>query len=118
MTEKIKISELPEFDITELMDTDEDIAAYLAIVLEENDPAEFVRALGDVARAKGMTEIAKASGLSRESLYKALQPTSKVRFETVMRVCRAMGLRLTTQTEVDPMVKTKGAGCRVGMAPR
>lgn len=97
MTEKIKISELPEFDITELLDTDEDIAAYLAIVLEENDPAEFVRALGNVARAKGMTEIAKASGLSRESLYKALQPTSKVRFETVMRVCGAMGLRLTTQ---------------------
>ncbi|MDZ7621071.1 MAG: hypothetical protein U5O69_01005 [Candidatus Competibacteraceae bacterium] len=95
---------------------------FFRALLKKNDPADFPGAfLGAMSpRQRQMTRrLLKALGLSRSrSIFKALQPTSKVRFETVMRVCRAMGLRLTTQTEVDPMVKTKGAGCRVGTAPR
>ena len=68
MTEKIKIADLPDFDITEHLDSDQAIAEYLTIVLEDNDPALLAAALGDIARARGMTEIAKASGLTREAL--------------------------------------------------
>lgn len=97
MSEKIKISELPNFDVTEYMKDDQEIAEYLSIVLEENNPAEFIVALGDVARAKGMTEIARATGLSRESLYKAFYPNSKSRFDTIIRVCQALGVKLVAQ---------------------
>lgn len=95
MTKKIKVSELPEFDITEHLDSDEAIATYLTLVLEENDPAELAHALGTVARARGMTQIAQASGLAREALYKALRPGAQPRFDTVQRVCTALGLRMT-----------------------
>jgi len=64
MTKKIKISELPEFDAAEFLKSDEDIAAYLSVVIEENDAALLAAALGDIARARGMTEIAKASGIA------------------------------------------------------
>lgn len=97
MADKIKIADLPEFDVTELLDTDEEIAAYLTVVLEENDPDAFIQALGTVARAKGMTEIARAAGLSRESLYKAFYPNSKSRFDTIHRVCQALGVKLVAQ---------------------
>ena len=60
MNKKIKISDLPEFDMSEQLNSDEDVAAYLNLVLEENDPAELTHALGVVARARGMTEVAKA----------------------------------------------------------
>lgn len=95
--EKINIADLPEFDMAEHLDSDQAIAEYLSIVLEENDPAEFAHALGTIARAKGMTEVARASGLTREALYKALRPTSQPRFDTVMRVVRAMGLQISVQ---------------------
>ena len=95
MTKKIKISSLPIFDVTEHLTDDQAIAEYLAIVLEENDPAALAEALGDIARARGMTEIAKASGLTREALYKALRPASQPRFDTISRVCDALGLKLT-----------------------
>ncbi len=94
MTEKIKISDLPEFDITEHLDSDQAIAEYLSIVLEENDPAALADALGSIARARGMTEIAKASGLTREALYKALRPNASPRFDTIVKVCRALGVKL------------------------
>jgi probable addiction module antidote protein len=89
---------LPEFDITEHLDSDEAIAEYLTVVLEDNDPALFAAALGDIARARGMTEIAKASGLTREALYKALRPTASPRFDTIAKVCKALGVKLTAQT--------------------
>jgi probable addiction module antidote protein len=98
MSKKIKISDLPEFDITEHLDSDEAIAEYLTVVLEDNDPALFAAALGDIARARGMTEIAKASGLTREALYKALRPTASPRFDTIAKVCKALGVKLTAQT--------------------
>lgn len=92
---KIKVSDLPEFDITEHLSSDADIAAYLTLVIEENDPAELAHALGVVARARGMTQIAAASGLAREALYKALRPGAQPRFDTVQRVCAALGVKLT-----------------------
>lgn len=94
MTEKIKIADLPDFDITEHLDSDQAIAEYLTIVLEDDDPALLIAALGDIARARGMTEIAMASGLTREALYKALRPGSCPRFDTIAKVIRALGVKL------------------------
>jgi probable addiction module antidote protein len=67
------------------------------VVLEENDPAALADALGTVARARGMTEIAKASGMTREALYKALRADAHPRFETISRVCAALGVKLVAQ---------------------
>ena len=100
MPKKTRISELPVFDVTNYLDSEAAIAEYLTVVLEENDPAALAEALGDIARAKGMTEIAKASGLTREALYKALRPESQPRFETIARVCAALGLRLVVTPEL------------------
>ena len=97
MTKKVKISDLPEFDVTEHLDSEQAIAEYITIVLEENDPAALADALGSVARARGMTDIAKASGITREALYKALRPNAQPRFETVSKVCAALGVRLVAQ---------------------
>ena len=97
MPPKINIADLPEFDMAEHLDSDQAIAEYLSIVLEENDPAEFAHALGTIARAKGMTEVARASGLTREALYKALRPTSQPRFDTIMKVVHALGLQISVQ---------------------
>ena len=97
MATKIKITDLPNFDMVDYLKTDEDVANYLNLVLEENDPAELNHALGTIARARGMTEVALASGLTREALYKALRPTSHPRFDTIARVCTALGVKLVAQ---------------------
>lgn len=97
MTKKIRISELPEFDMAEHLPNEQAIAEYLTIVIEENDPALLAAALGDIARARGMSEIAKASGITREALYKALRPDAKPRFDTINRVCAALGVKLVAQ---------------------
>jgi probable addiction module antidote protein len=97
MNRKIKASELPEFDAAEYLGSDEDIAAYLTTVLEENDASLLAAALGDIARARGMTQVAKDSGITREALYKALRPGSAPRFDTVSKVCAALGVRLVAQ---------------------
>lgn len=97
MTRKIKISDLPEFDMAEHLPDEQAIAEYLTVVLEENDPAALADALGTIARARGMSEIAKASGITREALYKALRPNAQPRFETISRVCAALGVRLVAQ---------------------
>ena len=96
MAKKIKISALPVFDMAEHLTDDEAIAGYISIVLEENDPSALIAALGTVARARGMTDIAKASGVTREALYRALDADSHPRFDTVQRVIGALGLRLKT----------------------
>jgi len=97
MTKKINVAELPEFDMTEYLTDEKAVAEYLTVVLEENDPAAFAHALGTVARARGMAEIAKASGIGREALYKALRLDTQPRFETITRVCSALGLKFTLQ---------------------
>ena len=97
MTKKIKTADLPEFDMAEHLDSEQAMAEYLTIVLEENDPAALAGALGSIARARGMSEIAKASGITREALYKALRPDAQPRFDTVNRVCAALGVRLVAQ---------------------
>lgn len=97
MSKKIKVSELPEFDAAQYLNNEEDIAAYLTTVIEENDSSLLAAALGDIARAQGMTQVAKDSGITREALYKALRPGSEPRFETVSRVCAALGVRLVAQ---------------------
>ena len=97
MRPKIKISELPDFDAAEFLQTDADIAAYLSTVLEENDAGLLAAALGDIARAQGMTQVAKEAGVTREALYKALRPGSEPRFETASRVCAALGVKLVAK---------------------
>ena len=97
MTKKIKVSELAEFDAAEYLNSEAAIAAYLTTVLEENDPALLAAALGDIARSRGMTQVAKDSGITREALYKALRPGSEPRFDTINRVCAALGVRLVAQ---------------------
>jgi len=97
MPRAIKPADLPDFDLAEHLSTDEDIANYLTLVLEENDPSELTRALGIIARARGMSEMARASGLSREALYKALRPDSHPRFDTIAKVCAALGVKLVAQ---------------------
>ena len=82
------------WNAAEHLETAEDMAAYLEAVLEEDDPQLFAAALGDIARAKGMTEIARKAGLGRESLYKALAPNGNPEFATVLKVMRSLGLRL------------------------
>jgi probable addiction module antidote protein len=94
---KIKVADLPAFDAAPYLDTDEAVAAYLTDVIEANDASLLAAALGDIARARGMTEIARSAGITREALYKALRPDSAPRFDTVRRVCSALGVRLVVQ---------------------
>jgi len=82
------------WDVAEHLETEEDIADYLEAAFEENDPSLITAALGDIARAKGMTLIAQKTGLARESLYKALSPEGNPEFSTVLKVVAALGLKL------------------------
>ena len=86
-----KVSDL---DIADLLQTEEDVKLFLEEVLAANDPVLWQRALGYAARSAGMAKIAKAAGLNRESLYKALKEDAHPRFDTVMRILNAMGLKL------------------------
>lgn len=83
------------FDPSELLDSDEAIAAYLTQALAEGDTDELLRAIGHVARARGMAYIAEETGLGRESLYKALRPGANPRIDTVLRVCHAIGMQFS-----------------------
>jgi len=84
------------YDVAEHLRTPEEMAAYLEACLEEadGDAAFIAKALGDVARAKGMAQVAKEAGLSRESLYKALSGERSPDFDTILKVVRALGLKL------------------------
>ena len=87
------------YDVAEHLRTPEEMAAYLEASLAEakGDAAFVAKALGDIARAHGMSEIAKASGITREALYKALRADAQPRFDTISRVCTALGVRLVAQ---------------------
>ena len=82
------------WDPAEHLVTEEDMAAYLEAALHEGDPALIAAALGDIARAKGMSQIARDAGLGRESLYKALSAEGNPEFGTIMKVVAALGLQL------------------------
>ena len=86
------------FDASEFLDSEEGIAEYLTAALADPNPDLFVAALGDIAKARGMTQIAREAGLGRESLYKALTPGSKLRYETVRKVMDVLGVKLTVAT--------------------
>lgn len=93
-TKKLHIAALPDFDMASHLTNEEDIAAYLTMVIEDGDAAELAHALGVAARARGMSEVAKAAGITREALYKALRPNASPRFDTISKVCKALGVRL------------------------
>lgn len=97
MTRKTRIADLPAFDMAEHLPDEQAVAEYLTVVLEENDPAALAEALGTIARARGMSDIAKTSGITREALYKALRADASPRFETISKVCAALGVRLVVQ---------------------
>ena len=87
------------WDPADHLETDEDVVAYLEAAFEDGDPALIAAALGDVARARGMTRVAADAGLGRESLYKALSPNGNPEFATVLKVMQALGLRLHASSE-------------------
>lgn len=92
------------FDAADYLTDEQTIAEYLTAAMEDPDPAVFLAAVQDVARARGMGDLARATGLSRESLYKALRPGAKPRFETVKKVSAALGVRW----QAKPMRRTGG----------
>lgn len=97
------------WDVTEHLDSDEKIALFLEAIFEDGDPALIVAAIGDVARALGMTQIAKETGLARESLYRALSAEGKPEFNTVLKVLKAFGLRLSAVPDRAAGEKAHGA---------
>ena len=82
------------FDVADYLDDDETIAHYIAAALEDPNPEVFLMAVRDVARARGMTQLPRASGLGRESLYKALSPGAKPRYDTMLKLLAALGVKL------------------------
>src|SRR5690554_494008 len=92
------------WDSAEHLNTDEEIQAYLEACLEEagDDPALLLQGLGVIARAKNMSQLARDTGLTREGLFKALSPESNPTFSTVVKVVKALGLRITVQTQHEP----------------
>jgi len=89
---KTKVKTMP-WDASEHLKTEEDMAAYLEAAIEDGDPVVISAAIGDIARAKGMSQIARETGLGRESLYKALSPGGNPEFATILKVVRALGLK-------------------------
>ena len=87
------------FDAADYLDSEETIAAYLSAALDDDDPELFLIAVKDVARARNMTQLAKDTGLGRESLYKALAPGAKPRYDTVLKVVRALGVTLHAEAK-------------------
>ena len=89
------------YDVAEFLETPEEMAAYLEACIQESDgnAAFIAKALGDIARAKGMTHVARESGLSRESLYKALSGDRSPSFDTILKVISALGLQLSASVK-------------------
>lgn len=83
-----------KWDASEYLVTEEDMAAYLNAALENGGTSVIMAAIGDIARAKGMTQLAKETGITRDGLYKALSPTGNPSFSTVKKVLKAFGLKL------------------------
>lgn len=88
----VKIRKL---DAVDYLDSDEMIAEYLAAAMEDENPDVFLAAIADVAKDRGIAQLAKDTGLGRESLYKTLSPGAKPRFDTIMKITKALGVSLT-----------------------
>ena len=91
---KIEYLDLERFEASDYLDSEEVIAEYLTLALEDPDPDAFLVAVRDIAKARGMATIAEKSGLGRESLYKTLRPGAQPRFETMRRLLDALGVKL------------------------
>jgi probable addiction module antidote protein len=98
---------LKRWDVVEHLKTEEDMALYLEACMEEagDDAAFIAKALGDIARARGMTQLAKDTGMGRESLYKALSGEGNPSFATILKVTRALGLRLHASSSLPDLTK-------------
>lgn len=94
------------YDVAEFLETPEEMAAYLDACIEvaDGDASFIAKALGDIARAKGMAQIARETGLSRESLYKALSGDRSPNFDTVLKVASALGIRLSASVRSEAEV--------------
>lgn len=92
------MAKVSDWDVTEYLETEEDMAAYLNTALEDGDPAIVSAAIGDIARAKGMTQLARETGITRDGLYKALSESGNPSFATVTKVLKALGLRVEVAT--------------------
>jgi probable addiction module antidote protein len=87
-------TKITKFDAADYLDSEETIAAYINAAMEEDDPDILLAAIADVAKARGMSKLAKDTGLGRESLYKALAPGAKPRYDTILKVLSALGVSL------------------------
>jgi probable addiction module antidote protein len=92
---------LQAFDVADYLDNDEVIAEYLTAALEDANPDVFLMAVADVAKARGMSHVASETGLGRESLYKAFAPGAKPRYDTVLKVLKAVGIQLQATPAVE-----------------
>ncbi len=92
------MAKITPFDVSDYLDSKEMIAEYLSVAMEDPDPDHFLQAVAAVARARGMTQLAKDAGVSRESLYKTLAPGAKPRYETVFKLMHALGVQFKVQT--------------------
>ncbi len=93
--EKLKTT---KWDVVDYLKTDKDMAEYLEAAMEDGHPAVIATAIGNIARAKGMTQVARKAGIGRVSLYKALSPKGNPEFATILKVVKALGLRLHAKT--------------------
>ncbi|BFR48715.1 putative addiction module antidote protein [Nitratidesulfovibrio sp. HK-II] len=94
------MTKIARFDAAEFLDSEEAIAEYLSAALEDPNPDVFLAAVADVAKARGMSQLAKDSGLGRESLYKALAPGAQPRYGTIVKLLGAMGVSLQAKPKV------------------
>ena len=92
------MKKLAVFDAADYLDNDEVIVEYLNAALEDENPDVFLRAISDVAKARGMSKLAKNAGVGRESLYKALAPGAKPRYDTILKLLKSLGVDLRTQS--------------------
>jgi probable addiction module antidote protein len=106
---KINVADLPTFEVSNYLRDDEEMALYLSAMLEDGTPAEIAGALGDIAKARGMAKLAEDTGLSRESLYKGLSGERVPSADTLLRVIRGLGMKLTVQTTAHRRIQIRSA---------